>query len=309
MSQYKRKRYSSHQQRVRFKRIRFIVIILILIAAAAAAWMLWNKSHQTPPSDAGAAPSVTASPAVETPPAASLSPSADPQQSAEPTSSSAPTPAGGDLLKAVTKNDGVKVAYLTFDDGPTNNITPKILDTLRKYNIKATFFQVGSLIKANPDMARRVYEEGHLIANHSYAHNYKELYVSEEAFMSEITKTQELITGVTGNDDFKLIRFPGGGYNAGTWGANKQKYKEVLTQNGYYYCDWNALNGDAEGGSKTAEQLLQGVKNTIGSHEDVVILMHDASAKKATAEALPSIIDYLISQGFEFRRLDDKSTI
>lgn len=201
--------------------------------------------------------------------------------------------------------DGEKVAYLTFDDGPTLTVTPKILDTLRRYNVKATFFQVGSLIEENPDMARRVYDEGHLLANHSYAHNYSKLYATEESFITEIEKTYQLIQNVSGNENYpKVFRFPGGGYNAGTWGANKQKYKEVLASKGIRYCDWNALNGDAEGGTQTAAQLLERVKST-AKKEDIVILMHDAAAKKTTAEALPDIIEYLISQGYAFKRLDE----
>ncbi len=211
-----------------------------------------------------------------------------------------------DLLKKVRNKDGVKTAYLTFDDGPTNSVTPKILDTLRRYNIKATFFEVGSLIESNPDMARRVYEEGHLIANHSYAHNYSALYAQQENFISEVTKTEELIKNITCEENiFKLFRYPGGSYDAGTWGHKKQLYKQVLADMGYYYCDWNALNGDAEGGHKTAEQLTEGVKKTTEGKEDVVILMHDAAAKKETAAALEDIVKYLISQGYEFKRLDE----
>jgi len=212
------------------------------------------------------------------------------------------------------QHDGVKIAYLTFDDGPTKSVTPRILDTLRKYNIKATFFQIGSGIESNPDMARRVYEEGHLIANHSYAHEYSKLYASEESFMTEILNTENMIKQVTGQDEiFKLFRFPGGSYKSSqdSWSSNKQKYKETLKQNGYYYCDWNSLNGDAEGGKrrKTKEELVEEVKTTIKSKgelkEDVVILMHDAAAKSTTADALPEICEYLIEQGYQFKRLDE----
>lgn len=281
-----------YSKNLRFKRIRFVIIILIFILLTAGIiWWFAGRNNadksQTPQTE---------------PVSASV------ESSAEPTPE--PTQRPADLLKSVVNNDGVKVAYLTFDDGPTNSNTPKILDTLRRYNIKATFFQVGSLIADNPDMARRVYEEGHLIANHSYTHNYKDLYQTEEGFMSEINRAQELILKTTEEpEQMKLIRFPGGGYNAGTWGANKQKYKQVLEQNGIFFCDWNALNGDAEGKPKSPSELVDYTKRTTSGHEDVVILMHDAAAKKNTVEALPSVIDYLISQGYEFRRLDDKDAV
>ena len=210
-----------------------------------------------------------------------------------------------DILKIFEKNPtDKKVCYLTFDDGPNNSITPRILDTLRKYGIKATFFQVGSLIKENTDMARRVYEEGHLIAGHSYTHTYSKLYATAESFTDEINSCEAEIKNVVGDDFFPLIRFPGGSFNAGTYGERKQQYKSVLAQMGYYHCDWNALNGDAEGGSKSVEQLVERVKSSSKNKNKVVILMHDAANKKNTAEALPQIIEYFISQGYTFSRLD-----
>lgn len=216
-----------------------------------------------------------------------------------------PPEAVADLLTAINKPDGVKTCYLTFDDGPTNSITPRILDTLRRYNVKATFFAVGSLLEANPDMARREYEEGHFIANHSYAHNYSNLYADETAFMNEINQTFTLIKGIVGKENYpKIFRFPGGGYNAGKYGEAKQRYKEVLKNNGIRYCDWNALNGDAEGGTPSAEQLIERVKKTTNGKEDVVILMHDAATKATTADALPQVIEYLMGEGYSFRTLD-----
>lgn len=218
--------------------------------------------------------------------------------------------ATADILTAQNNEDGEKTCYLTFDDGPTTSVTPRILDTLRRYNVKATFFMVGTLIEANPDMARRVYEEGHLLANHSYAHNYSKLYADSTGFMNELDKTYTLINNITGNADYpRIFRFPGGGYNAGSYGSAKQEYKEILKNNNIRYCDWNALNGDAEGGSPSAEQLVERVKKTTKDKEDVVILMHDAAAKSTTADALPSIVEYLIGQGYKFKRLDQAPLI
>lgn len=209
------------------------------------------------------------------------------------------------LDTAISKADGVKTCYLTFDDGPTLSVTPRILDILRRYNAKATFFMVGTLIENNRDMARRVYDEGHCLANHSYAHNYSELYADETSFMNEINKTSKLICEVTGDENYpKIFRFPGGGFNAGSYGEAKQAYKELLGKNGARYCDWNALNGDAEGHKRTADELCERVKKTTSGKEDVVILMHDAAAKSTTADALPGILEYLISEGYVFKTLD-----
>lgn len=200
--------------------------------------------------------------------------------------------------------NGAKLCYLTFDDGPCKAVTPSILDTLKQYNVKATFFMVGRMIEDDKELARRVYDEGHLMANHSYSHDYKALYATADGFIEEIDRTFDLIKEVTGEEPFKLIRFPGGSYNAGDHAAEKQQYKVLLKQRGYYYADWNCLNGDAEGGNRSAAQLLERVKATSGAN-NIVVLMHDAAAKKTTAEALPSIIEYLKGQGYEFRRLDE----
>ncbi len=210
-----------------------------------------------------------------------------------------------DILNFVESSQtDTKVCYLTFDDGPNKIITPKILDILRRYNVKATFFQVGTLIEENPDMARRVYEEGHLIGNHSYSHTYSKIYSSNEGFVDEFNKCAELIQNITGDDYFPIIRFPGGGYNSGQYGEMKQELKKILAQNNVYHCDWNALSGDAEGGAKSAEQLLERVKTSSEGKNKIVILMHDTATKKQTVNSLPAIIEYLMNEGYVFARLD-----
>lgn len=211
-----------------------------------------------------------------------------------------------DLVEIVrTKNgSGKKVCYLTFDDGPTKDNTAKILDILKKYNVKATFFCLGKMIEANPDVAKREYDEGHLVTNHTYYHEYGDLYASGESFMKEVNMTQEKIKEVTGEEPFKLMRFPGGSYNAGSYAAEKQEYKKLLKENGFYYADWNCLNGDAESALKSTEELINGVKKT-ALEDNLIVLMHDASAKTTTPEALGPIIEYLKSKGYEFKRLDE----
>lgn len=300
-------RYYARKNSAKKVRVIISVLVIVILTAAVVTYCEFNK-HGTDAS-VSAVPSATPTTAVDlTEPTAESSDFSTPVPQV-PTSADFQEPAPSfepDLLKKVRNKDGIKTAYLTFDDGPTKSVTPKILDTLRRYNIKATFFEVGSLIESNPDMARRVYEEGHLIANHSYAHNYSALYAQQEDFISEVTKTEQLIKNITCEENiFKLFRYPGGSYDAGTWGHKKQLYKQVLADMGYYYCDWNALNADAEGGVKTAAQLVESVKQTTQGKEDVVILMHDAAAKKETAAALADIVEYLISQGYEFKRLDE----
>ena len=211
-----------------------------------------------------------------------------------------------DLLKIVEDSSEDYRAYLTFDDGPNTKITPQILDVLRRYDVKATFFQVGTYIKQYEDIARRVYDEGYLISSHSNSHDYDKLYATEESFRKEIESSYEAICDVIGEEPFKLMRFPGGSYNAGDHAKEKQEYKGTLADMGFYYVDWNTLNGDAEGRTKNADGLLEYLKNNMPkSGENVVVLMHDAPAKQATADALPKIIEYLADEGYSFHRLDD----
>lgn len=303
-SQFENKRRErQRRERLRKKRIRAAILLIaligliVLICVAVSTLSHRNSENQ----NADNASSELASVPESMPPAA-VSDNSD-------NSNIPPASTENNLLKIITNSGQTKRCYLTFDDGPTTNITPQILDVLRRYNVKATFFEVGSLIESNPDMARRVYEEGHLIANHSDGHNYEKLYASTDTFINEINKCYETIKTVTdGEEPFRLVRFPGGSYksSADSYSPVKQDCKEVLKQNNFYYCDWNALNGDAEGKKKNAQELLEYVKKNMSNDGgNVVVLMHDAAAKQTTADALPSIIEYFISEGYTFHRLDD----
>lgn len=210
-----------------------------------------------------------------------------------------------DILASTPNNDGVKVCYLTFDDGPTISVTPELLDILRRYNVKATFFMTGALLEENPQIAYRVYKEGHTLANHSYRHNYSYLYESEENFIREISDTHEKICEITGKKNYpKIFRFPGGGFNSGSYGEVKQEYKKTLERLGYRFADWNSLSGDAESRSPVASALVNRVKTSSAGKEDLVVLMHDSATKKVNIEALPQILDYLIGEGYTFSTLD-----
>ena len=208
------------------------------------------------------------------------------------------------LLDIIMEGGGSHTAYLTFDDGPTDNITPQILDILSRYGVHATFFEVGKMIETYPEITQRVINEGHLVAGHSYSHDYDALYQSEESFVDEITRTYDIISRYYPKNTIpmKLIRFPGGGYNAGDHAAEKQLYKETLKSMGYYYADWNSLNGDAEGAKKDADQLFDYFVNSISTN-NIVVLMHDAATKQSTVDALPRIIEYLQANGWDFKTL------
>ena len=294
----------------RRKRIRALLLLILLIAIIVLVILAFASCHNksaenVPEPDADVQIEATAGPDLPTESAAYSVYSGDEGND----SLIPPATENNDLLDIIMDIDSKgaeKTAYLTFDDGPSPNVTPSILDTLRRYNVKATFFMLGTSINSYPDLARRVYEEGHLLANHSNGHNYETLYATEESFMNEVMETEGIISQITNGDhNFKLFRFPGGSYNAGDHAAQKQIYKRTLAVNGFYHIDWNALNGDAEGRTKTAYELLEYLQRNLNTDKSAVILMHDAAAKTATAEGLAAIIEYLLSEGYTFKRLDE----
>lgn len=208
------------------------------------------------------------------------------------------------------RSDGKKVVYLTFDDGPSTTNTPKILDILKENDVKATFFVTGHSLENNDakDILKREAKEGHAIANHSYSHKYEYLYpnrvINTERFMGEINKTNEKMKEILGKDfNTRTVRFPGGYWS---WNGRTNVRKE-LDKGGYAIVDWNALNGDAEAQDRSADQLVSETKETVeklGPNADnIVFLMHDTYRKESTVQALPEIIEYFKSKGYEFRTI------
>ena len=198
-----------------------------------------------------------------------------------------------------------KRVFLTFDDGPTQAVTPYILDLLKQENIKATFFVLGNRVKLNPELIKREFEEGHYIANHGHTHIYRQIYQNIQTVLDEYNYTEQCIQEALNNPNYhsKVFRFPGGS-QGGYYRNIKSQAKTYLRQNGIVSLDWNALSRDAEG-AKTKEELLQNVITTIGDKKSVVILMHDSSDKILTYETLPNVIKYLRDNGYEFKTLYD----
>lgn len=197
-------------------------------------------------------------------------------------------------------NPNYKIAYLTFDDGPSRAVTPLILDLLKKQNIKATFFVLGSSVKANPDIVKRAYLEGHYIANHGYSHNYSKLYSSSDNVLEEYNKTEDLIRKAIENPEYSshLFRFPGG-FEGGKYAKMKKTAGNVLNNNDISYIDWNVLTGDAEG-ANTKEKIIENVKKYMKDKGNIVLLMHDASTKILTYETLQDVINCLRDEGYTF---------
>mgnify|MGYP004518105645 FL=1 len=193
-----------------------------------------------------------------------------------------------------------KRVFLTFDDGPSETVTIPILETLKNEGIKATFFVLGSRVELYPELVKKEYDEGHYIASHGYSHEYSKIYASPQSVLEEYNKTLTAIQNALGDQTYNphLFRFPGG-YTGGKYAEIKKEAAELLKQNNITYVDWNSLTSDAAG-AKTTEQFLSEIDKTVGKKNSIVLLMHDAGNKKATAEALPQIISYFKERGFEF---------
>lgn len=196
------------------------------------------------------------------------------------------------------------VIYLTFDDGPSGSgSTKSILDTLKKYNVKATFFVTSN----GPDsLIKRAYDEGHTIGLHTASHNYAKIYASEEAYFKDLKRISDRVEKITGVKS-KYIRFPGGSSNT----ISRKYSKGIMTrliqklhEQGYEYYDWNVASGDA-GETTNSEQVYRNVVRSLSKNKTNMILFHDT--KSFTAAALPKIIQYGLDHNYEFKAIDDNT--
>ena len=202
-----------------------------------------------------------------------------------------------------TQNNGkAGTIYLTFDDGPSHQITPHILDVLKQKGVKATFFIVN--YDTNKEyLVKRIVQEGHTIAIHGYSHDYSQIYQSEDAYMQNLSKLRQKIKQSTGTDT-TITRFPGGSsnmvskFNPGIM----TRLTRLVVGSGYTYFDWNVSSGDA-GGANSKEEIYHNVTTALKKSRANVVLMHDLNGKQYTLEALPDIIDYGFQNGYSFQKI------
>lgn len=196
-----------------------------------------------------------------------------------------------------------KVAYLTFDDGPSK-YTDAILDILKEENVPATFFVIGANIQGREEQIRRIHNEGHKVANHTYSHDTDIIYASTEAFLADLKKCEEEIQKVLPGYFSDVIRFPkGSGYK------NAKNIREEINAYGYHYYDWSVLNGDAETSRKrSVEELTARFMETLDAssrRQHITILMHDTNTKENTVKMLKGAIQELKNRGYELRVLPE----
>ena len=186
-------------------------------------------------------------------------------------------------------SSGIRRVYLTFDDGPSAN-TDRILDILAQYGVKATFFVVGK--EGYADQYRRIVEDGHTLAMHSYSHRYNEVYASLDAYKADLTKLHDYLYELTG-EDCRFVRFPGGSSNTVSK-VSMWDLIDYLESEDMVYFDWNVSSGDSTGGKKSVEQLTSNVLDNIGKYNNAVVLFHDAAGKTTTVDALAGIIEKIL---------------
>lgn len=185
-----------------------------------------------------------------------------------------------------------KTMYLTFDDGPTAENTNVVLDILKEKDVKATFFVVGENVKKNPEVAKRIVEEGHTIGIHCNRHDYGMLYESVDSYLKDFEEAYNIVYEVTGVE-VKLFRFPGGSVNA----YNKEISDEIIeemTGRGFLYYDWNASLEDASKKNEP-EKLLQNARESTLGRRKIVMLAHDMVYNTTLC------LDELIEQFPEYR--------
>ena len=194
--------------------------------------------------------------------------------------------------------------YLTFDDGP-GPYTDKLLNILAKYNVKATFFVTCS---GDDYLIKREYDEGHTVALHTCTHNYSYIYESMDNYFSDLYQIQNRVKDITGYAP-TLIRFPGGSSNtvSALYDGGQRimsRLASEVTARGFTYFDWNISSGDA-GGAYDTGSVYARVINALGEGGSYVILQHDI--KGFSVDAVESIIEYGLNNGYSFDRLNSSS--
>lgn len=206
-------------------------------------------------------------------------------------------------VKPVILLEKKKVAYLTFDDGPSY-ITAEILDTLDRYEAKATFFILGCTItKEGEECLKNMVERGHTIGIHTYSHNYRNIYSSVEGFLDDFYKAYLLIYETTGLK-VNIFRFPWGSYNSYNKTIRHDLIEE-MERRGFTYYDWN-ISAEDSVGIPTEYRIKRNVLKNLERYRDPIILMHDAAVNHLTARTLPDILKSMTDNGYIFDTLNHR---
>jgi len=200
---------------------------------------------------------------------------------------------------------GQKVAYLTFDDGPSI-LTKEYLKILKEEDVHATFFLIGQQVDGElVDVVRREVEEGHEIGLHTYCHVADKIYCSKESYCEDLEKTKQCLETKIGIQP-KLFRFPWGSSNAYVR-SYKNSVVEEMEKEGIDYVDWN-VSGEDSVGCPSVDSILRNVRKDYMKYDDPVILLHDSATCQSTLEALRPLIQELKANGYSFQTLSKRES-
>ncbi len=191
-------------------------------------------------------------------------------------------------------NINEKVIYLTFDAGYENGYTSAILDALKKHNVPATFFLVGNYILTSPDLVKRMVEDGHQVANHTFSHPNMSNLSSIDAFRNELEDLEIVFQDATGHEMTKYYRPPQGKYS-----ENNLKMAQDL---GYKTIFWSLAYVDWYNDKQPTK--AEAFKKLIGRiHPGAIVLLHSTS--KTNSEILDELLTKWEEMGYTFGSLDD----
>lgn len=264
--------------------------VLLLSGAAvclAVAYLIYVSAPAAAPP-----PPPVASPAAQpaAPPAQAVTPAQAPREPTPPEAAGPvflPVPGRyrGEVVRSRVRYFPERLLALTFDDGPSESVTPRVLDALRKHGAHATFFELGSSIRGSEELTRKVFAEGHAVGSHSYNHLSS---ATREKAASELGRTAELIEQCTGHKP-QLFRPP--------YGIVKGNLNRTALAEGYASILWTISSADTDSRA-TVETIAGNVIHTPNPGD--IVLMHDSASHGDTAAALPRILEELGAAGFRF---------
>ena len=186
-----------------------------------------------------------------------------------------------------------KWVCLTFDDGPSKT-TPDVLAALNTAGVHGTFFVVATDYNEKYlPLLTEAAAAGHQIALHSASHEYSDIYQSSDAYWEDIALLKERIAPYVDVESIRYLRFPGGR-------ELMKQLKAEVEQKGLQWVDWNVCAEDAVGGHPSADTIYRNVVRETGQQTNCIVLMHDSSSTRTTAEALPDIIQWYADNGYTF---------
>jgi len=195
------------------------------------------------------------------------------------------------------------MVYLTFDDGPSPN-TKVILDQLKEYDAKATFFVVGEKVEEYPDIVKRIKAEGHTVAVHTDTHDYNKVYQSVDNFIADYEACFNKIKEVIPDEQVDICRLPGGSINAYNSNIYQQLNAELLRR-GFVYYDWNVDSGDASSRRASEREMMSAISWNRDKQKDSIVLFHDGASSQYATTILPNLLKTLQQKKITVQKLSN----